>query len=729
MLDLLDILGDLVGPLMGLLFSPVALVALFVVFMMHSDKKHREFLANQEKQKAKITPAESKPGDVVPTTTTNSPATAPAVQPKPKDPYASMNVLLYVGSILLVIAVESFTTSTNGAMVAPITMILTLIFYILGFCLFKLVDYLKPVGKAFAYSALAIFPIWGFCLASLGIPDHAAAITATCISLIMFGFTAIMFNSKGCSVFAYIALYVLSFVSVPETDSNTISLYWFMTAPMVIGLIPAVLWALKPNWLPVCFRKATQVFAMLITPFSFFPGALLYLAPGAAVEVPALRSVMAALLLVWMLLFYFADKAYGMFIASRFCAQLLVFAIVADSLNYSIIPESFDSNTNHVGQLAAILVWAFGFLAQALISLFVPKKSKTEESAEHVAEVVSLVGLFITPIFTVGLGDTLASIVQIAVAVGIAVLGIAYTLVHKKSTWSLATIFALFYIPIAITIGFDVSHWAGWFVYICYTIIGVAIIVMHKLFAKYGENEMLNCTTIGIAITSMFIVLAMMGEGYAEVGFLTVSLFLAILGIIAKKKVLFEVSIYMAAMALIKVVETITGLIETNIPQKAITNCAPSSYRNCLMKDPTPELVCRTIQALIGGGVFIATSAWKEKETSNKPRFVTGYIIATFMLFTVGASGGGAWMVPALIEQTAFLIYAALTDREWLIWTSVAVLPFTTLILTGGANYIWFGVIGIILISVVIWRATKMHAAEVRKQQQSDQKNIETPKE
>ena len=73
-------------------------------------------------------------------------------------------------------------------------------------------------------------------------------------------------------------------------------------------------------------------------------------------------------------------------------------------------------------------------------------------------------------------------------------------------------------------------------------------------------------------------------------------------------------------------------------------------------------------------------------------------------------------MLGSVLTQVAFLVYAVLVDKGWLVWTSIAVMLVSMLSLTGGFTYIWFGVIGIVLIMIVIWRLMKLNDAKKREE-------------
>ena len=114
---------------------------------------------------------------------------------------------------------------------------------------------------------------------------------------------------------------------------------------------------------------------------------------------------------------------------------------------------------------------------------------------------------------------------------------------------------------------------------------------------------------------------------------------------------------------------------------------------------------------------LLAVSFWKERGENHvfkKWRFLLGYVLLSLSLLIIGWNGEGYWMLPSLIAQVVFLIYSVFKDKTWLVWTTIAALAISMISLSGGYIYIWFGVIGIVLILIVVWRLTKLNAQKQR---------------
>lgn len=721
--DLEEFLTIFVGAL-GAYFIPCVLAVILFLAIRHDNKKRR--LNNQQAQP-------STNNEVA--TTANTPA--PVAPPKKKNPYTSLNVLLICGSILLVSAMISFMENTNSKLVAPTAITLTLIFYIIGFVIYKFVDYLKPVGLCFAYTATAVFPFWVISFMSFGVATQASWILASIISLLAFIATSILFKSKVMPFFVYLWMLVLAWSCTP-TGNTTASLWWAFAAPGALALVPSLIYRGRPNWLPVNFRKATQVAAYGFYPVIFFGSLLLYIIPGVASEAPFLRSTMAILAIVYSLLFWTKGHKYGWFIVSRFAVQALLFACTADALDYSLYDHYYNysySDKQQIASLAVAVVWAISFLAQALIALFIPKKDQQAKTLEHVVEVISLVGVLGTPIFTIGFDTETVSLVTLIVLGIVSILGVAYSIIHKNILWSIATLVGLLFIPIVISEGFETIEWTNWATLIYFIFYGLLVLLGYKL-SHVKQAAAFPLAILALMMTSFILLIAAVDVGYIEIAWLVIAIYLAALGYLSESKVLYELSIYAGAFCVFALVgtigETVFRAIPGNtgnvLPYGATPKCAVDTYYStskCITIDngyyqrhENLVLGLNLIRAYIIPLALLGVSLWKERKLpeSKKWRFIVAYIILSLSLLGVGWSGDGYWMLASLITQVLFLIYAVLADHAWLVWSSIAVLLISMLSLTGGFTYIWFGVIGIILIMVVIWRLTKLNAAKQREE-------------
>ena len=646
---------------------------------------------------------------------------APPEPPKKKNPYAYINAMLLTGSVLLVIGIIKFTNDANDSLVAPVAIALTLIFYALGYFLYKKFEYLKVVGIAFSYISLAIFPFWVISFNFFGMSWHGAWILSSIITFLAILTTTFLYKSKVTSYFTYIWLFMIAWSCTPEIDTHggvNVAAYWNFVASGLIALIPTVLWKLKPDWLPVFFRKATMTFSGALMPTVALFAIWLFVVPEPMIYIPFLRTIMIALFLAWTALYYSITRSYGWFVFARFIAQGLLLTITMDALNFSLISTSLYKVSDAV-KLGIITVWLISFLVQTMISLFIPKKDAYAQSVEHRAEVASLIGIFITPIFTSGLEDPLGAVVNLIICLVIAVLGISYAIVHKNPKWTIATTVALCFARMVIIGSTLAQGWNEWSDLIYFTIVSGAIVLMYQFFRKYNEKETFAITIIELIVALCAVVYSAFGANYAEIGWLIAALYFALFGYMSKQTVLYEVSIYSGALCLYSLAGTVGEFVLPESAQKCIEG--PVSFmRSCPSASAAATYTnwiasINVIRSFIIGGALTAVSLLKELnyEPNRRFRFFFGYIIMSIGLYMVGLTAGEYWMLFCLSVQVAYLIYGAINDVEWLVWVTIFAMPICSFSLAGGFTYLWFVTVGLTLIGIVIWRLTKINRAKL----------------
>ncbi len=680
------------------------------------------FLVNRSnKNKNSNSVTVSQPTSDSPTAITSSPSNVPKL--KPKNPYAGIEIMLLVGSIFLVAAIISFTNQANSNLVAPVAIALTLIFYSLGFFIRKKNNYLKIVGQAFLYISLAIFPIWEVSFNFFGMSWHGAWILASIISFIMFTVTALAFNDKIIASFSYIWLYVMTWSFVPDIDPSSdfnIALYWIATTSALLSLIPASLWKTKPSWLPVCFRKPTSILAQTAEPFVACCTTVLYMMPDTLTFIPFLRSLTLACLLIWALICWSNNKRYGWFVFSRFVAQFLLFVIVIDALNYSFITGQFMSIPDST-RLAMIVTWLIGSLAQILIALFSPKKDESIAKIEQKVEYASLISIFVALFFSLGMSEPMGSITRFIICVIIAILGVIYTMIRKDVRWILATMLSLLILPYIVAGGFGSAFWTDWLSVAYFAVMAAIVLGLYKWLCSFNEKDGFVATAAGLVGFTGLCVLSSMNVDYAEIGWLVAATMLAAFGYLSKHIFMYELSIYAGALCLFSLVGTIGDAFLPKEVMKCVGATPFSVSNTCSSSRMTASYTnwiaaLNVIRSYILGGALLAVSALKERDLpeNKRWRFILSYILTSLGLFAVGATAGGNWMLFCIATQVFYLIYGALKDLDWLVWATIIVTPISALTLTGGFTYIWFGILGLVLIGVVVWRLTKMHKAQER---------------
>ena len=736
----------LIGLFSGLISLAIILapVVVIIILLVNDNKKKKvnansAVAANTENGQATMKPA----AEPVPLNA------APPAPPKPVDPYKKWNILLYLGSFLLVMAMILFISNEDDSLVAPTAIILTLLFYLGGIALFKTVPYLKSVGKSFAYTASAVFPFWVISFTTFGLTEQVAWIVASIISLSVFIIDSLIFKSKVTAAFAYIWLFVLTWSCTPSGNA-VFATYWAILAPMVLSLVPTLLWLGKPGWLPVSFRKATQIFGMVLTPLFSAVLSFTFFISDFPESHPFLRSLIVAILLVYALLHWLKGQKYGFFVFARLVAQLLIFTVVADILQYTFFDYSpyysyYATGVNETTSIMVAIVWLTGCLAQSLIALFIPKKNDTAIRAEHAMEVISLAGILVTPALTYNLEN--GALIQLLILSFVSILGVIYSAVHKNILWSIATLIGLLLIPTVLSDLFEIRS-MNWLLVAYFAVYGLLALLGYAASRKRQPLHGFVLTLVEVIIAGFVVVVASADENFVEIGWLTLAVLFTIFGYLSGKNWLYELAIYSGALCVFSLVGTVGGAIaKANAPAYEIrTNCMNDYYTktNCIDSRPSfaenAELAISTVRAFVMPIALLAVSFWKERGINSdlkRWRFLAGYILLSLSLLVIGWNGEGYWMLPSLIAQVAFLVYSVFKDKSWLVWTTIAVLAISMISLSGGYIYVWFGVLGIVLILIVVWRLTKLNAQKQREEakqaiaetSQKEVQAVETPKE
>ena len=736
----------LIGLFSGLISLAIILapVVVIIILLVNDNKKKKvnansAVAANTENGQATMKPA----AEPVPLNA------APPAPPKPVDPYKKWNILLYLGSFLLVMAMILFISNEDDSLVAPTAIILTLLFYLGGIALFKTVPYLKSVGKSFAYTASAVFPFWVISFTTFGLTEQIAWIVASIISLSVFIIDSLIFKSKVTAAFAYIWLFVLTWSCTPSGNA-VFATYWAILAPMVLSLVPTLLWLGKPGWLPVSFRKATQIFGMVLTPLFSAVLSFTFFISDFPESHPFLRSLIVAILLVYALLHWLKGQKYGFFVFARLVAQLLIFTVVADILQYTFFDYSpyysyYATGVNETTSIMIAIVWLTGCLAQSLIALFIPKKNDTAIRAEHAMEVISLAGILVTPALTYNLEN--GALIQLLILSFVSILGVIYSAVHKNILWSIATLIGLLLIPTVLSDLFEIRS-MNWLLVAYFAVYGLLALLGYAASRKRQPLHSFVLTLVEVIIAGFVVVVASADENFVEIGWLTLAVLFTIFGYLSGKNWLYELAIYSGALCVFSLVGTVGGAIaKANAPAYEIrTNCMNDYYTktNCIDSRPSfaenAELAISTVRAFVMPIALLAVSFWKERGINSdlkRWRFLAGYILLSLSLLVIGWNGEGYWMLPSLIAQVAFLVYSVFKDKSWLVWTTIAVLAISMISLSGGYIYVWFGVLGIVLILIVVWRLTKLNAQKQREEakqaiaeaSQKEVQAVEAPKE
>ena len=608
------------------------------------------------------------------------------------DNSGAMNALLYIGSFLIVGSMLLFIRDEPKLM-PIIVMIVTIMTFAAGSLLYRLVSYLRPVGLAFTYTAMVLFPTWFYAFKELGLGEEVSMMLMSLFSMLAYAASAVIIESKVAGWLSYIFLILFGWSFAASIDSvtynSTLINYAFFIWPCIVAILPNIFWSFRVKWLPVPFRSATKTIAEILTPVFISLAAMTLFSTGMD-KYPALRTITASIAIVNGLISWFATKKRGALIALRFYIQALIIFIVADATGYTIADSIMSHNT--AAGLSMAIVWLVSFLFQVICSLFIPQRNEEEKRFERAILVTSLVGIFATVLFCLNFEATARAASLIAVASVVAALGILIAIRYRKVNWLIATVFAINFIPFQISqlisIGLD-----NWIFFIIYTAIALVFIIVYAILklAQANQKDCLGFIISAIA-TGGVICLGITGTlHHAEVGLLATAVELALVGLISGKSGLFEASAYTVACSASALISTLT--------------------RDNLSNDTT-MLAIATAQTNIIALPILCFGFFKERKSSNKPRIITGYILLSLFMFTVASVANiekeYVWPLIFILEEVILLILGFLLKYNWMSIVSAALIVITTLELTGGfSSSIWLLLIGVALIGFVAWQLAR----------------------
>lgn len=652
-------------------FLPIIIIALIIsLIVRHSKGKQTPY-------------GYVKPGEVL------MEGTDQKVQIASPNNAAPMNILLYIGSFLIVGSILLFIKD-EPSLVPFVTIFITIITYVAGILLYRFVEYLRPVATAFTYTAMVLFPLWYYVFNELGVSNEIALFTSTTISFFAYAIAAFSIDSRVAGWLSYIWLLSLGWTGASMIDatagSHSFTMYAFFLWPLIVSLFPTICWAYRVKWLPVAYRQATKFFAQWLTPvFAFFTLSAIA-TPNISTLYPALRIIASSLAVVNGLIAWLANKNDRLSLAAlRLYIQLLILMIVADATNYSLYILDLKSS------VAVAAVWGLGFLAQAVCSLFMPQKREREKQIEKGVLILSLLGIFSTWIFC--LKFDLAAL--IAVAAPIAVLGVLIGWRYKNIAWANATVLAIMFITL-ITFFRLVPNVGGqgwlWSLFFTFVILTLALLLLYTPFRKIQPKRSLGVAITTAASGSVVCILTAAFTDFNMAGWLASAGFMAAVSMISRQYSLLEASAYLAAFSLSALISSVFD--------------KPSYYGN-----NDAELIRMAIQCHIIALPLLIFGWIKERKTTNGARKILGYLALNVPLFIIVmesvSSNNIILSMIYIFESTGFIIYGAFTHHKWMTITSSVLLAFTALSLTGGFNGLWLMLAGIGLITFVIYQLVK----------------------
>lgn len=614
-------------------------------------------------------------------------------QPRAPNNSSAMNVLLYLGSFLIVGSMFLIVRDEPSLMPA-ILIIVTLLTYIAGIILYRFVDFLRPVATAFTYTAIVLFPAWFYAFKEIGTTEEIAMLISTAFSMIAYVIAAVAIESRIAGWLSYIWILLFGWSFAATLDSaiggSTIITYAFFLWPCIIAILPNIFWSCRVKWLPVPYRHATKAIAEWLTPiFVIFLLPTLF-SPQIANNYPMLRTATISVAILNTVISLLITKKRSALIALRLYIQALIVFIVADATRYSIIPSH---NTVDAGaSLAMAIVWLVSFLFQAIFSLFAPQRNEDDKRFERGVLIASLVGVFMTTLFCLGFDHTPRAISLIAVTSSVAALGILISARYCNLTWLIATVIAINFIPIELSELSDI-HLGHWIYFLIYAAISIVMLFIYGIFAlvKAQPKESLRFVFSAIITGGAACISASALESHSEAGWGLIAVETAVVALISKQYALFEVASYIGCWAL-------SALIG-------------NGQRKAYYISDSSDLALDAVRANIISLPILAFGFAKERKGTQIARTIIGYILLSAAMFIISSSASynNNYLIPVIFifEEVALLLAGVFLKHKWMTIASTVFVVLTTLELTGGPSSIWLLIIGVALIVIVTLQLVK----------------------
>ena len=177
----------------------------------------------------------------------------------------NLNTILYMASFLLVAAASAFIAAAMPSSVRLIGLIIIVVlFYGVGWILYKTVARLRPAATAFIGTGLAILPFVGVALHMLGgVPEAMSWLIISGVGLVAYMAAAILLQSQ---VVSYLTMaFVLSLAS-SAVASASLPIVWYFIALIGVSLVANCISILKPTLVPELFRRPIESTGQFVTP-------------------------------------------------------------------------------------------------------------------------------------------------------------------------------------------------------------------------------------------------------------------------------------------------------------------------------------------------------------------------------------------------------------------------------------------------------------------------------
>ena len=193
-----------------------------------------------------------------------------------KENHLTVNITLYVASLLLIGGVSLFVKSFTPGLAVTffLVLIVAAAYYGFGFMLYRSIPVLKPVSVAFVGTALAMMPYVGYLLNQAFVHDGSVSWFITSIAcLVVYLYAAIRLRSE-------LLGYCIVIILVSSADSLAgvfdTGILWFIVLVMAVGAVITFIAAARPNWLPEVLRRPFIATQYVLVPLAVLWSLFLY---------------------------------------------------------------------------------------------------------------------------------------------------------------------------------------------------------------------------------------------------------------------------------------------------------------------------------------------------------------------------------------------------------------------------------------------------------------------
>ena len=419
--------------------------------------------------------------DVEPPTLSATTPVAPQPQLTAKDIQAAaeqrtlrnLNILLYVGSFLIVAAAALFVTFIMPAIVKLVgLMFVTAAFYLSGLLLHTHSVRLKPAALAFVGTGLAMIPFIGFALASLGGLSGASAwFITSLVGLVAYFVAAIRLQSEFIS---YITMAFVLSLSLSAISTLSLSIVWYFIVVIGVSLICNSAHILWPTRIPRSFAAPIELTSTITTPIALVASLLV----GDRMEL-TMYEVLFGIATAHYLVVWLEKHSFVYETVVRALAHITLLIVALDL-------SGFNTTLSHT-----IMVFGFWWLALALIQATYSLLRVMHTAAEH-NQIERLWVSFSIIAMTFGMmfwiGDHQALLCSLSIMlIGISALGAL--LRYREAGWAYVTLGASIVLPFVIGRGFfnpAVSYEA---IALCFAALTPLMLVAYDRMASDGRSQ------------------------------------------------------------------------------------------------------------------------------------------------------------------------------------------------------------------------------------------------